>query len=68
MNKNEIKKAIYREKPRAFATIIVDGHLYFMCHLEDKSSPTFKIPIEELKGATWDCQEMDAKLLLRWLE
>jgi hypothetical protein len=67
MDKNEIKKALYREKPIANRQKVrrrpkTDMHYHCMTSLGEVK---FKIPIEESEGFL---EKMDAKLLIRWLQ
>lgn len=61
----EIKKLIYKQKPKAYLEFIRIGvAYYYTTSLGTKIS--FQIPISDM-GSTDFFPEMEAKLLLRWL-
>lgn len=68
MNKNEIKKALYRQKPNA-STFNIDRspviYVAFIEHNDKKERIVFHVPKEESKDFT---VHMEAHLLIRWLE
>ncbi len=67
MEKNEIKKALYREKPIARFIMIRQGNAYYCTTLKDGSTIPFIIPITDMGDADFSAR-MDAKLLNRWIE
>lgn len=67
MNKNEIKKALYRQKPLASFTKIKDGCAFYLANIVEKDALIFKIPVVDMGDAEF-LLLMDAKLLIRWLQ
>lgn len=67
MTKIEIKKALYKEKPKAFLQQIRMGNAYYTTFLAQGEVITFCVPVEEM-GDTDFHTEMDAKLLQRWID
>lgn len=67
MTKNEIKKALYRQKPIAEFYMIRKGVAYYETHLDDLYALTFEIPVNDMGDADL-LPKMDAKLLIRWLK
>lgn len=67
MNKNEIKKALYRQKPIARLDFIRKGVAYYTTQINDINIARFEIPVDDMGGADLFV-EMDAKLLIRWLQ
>lgn len=65
MEKNEIKKLLYKEKPTAFLNYIRKGVAYYHTELGGKNI-WFEIPVEDMGDADFGTT-MDAKLLIRWL-
>lgn len=73
MNNTEIKKALYKQKPKAEFTNIRNGVAYYrtIVRLGSEKIPYsqpvfFEIPVEDMGNADFE-KEMDAKLLNRWL-
>ena len=73
MEKNEIKKALYRQKPIAKKSgerIPLDGSgvdsYGYKTTLDDGTVLHFLVPVKDMGDATF-YDEMDAKLLIRWL-
>ena len=69
MNKNEIKKALYKQKPTAEFTCIVGTTLYYKTKVEidDKTiTVDFAIPVDEIGDAVF-YKEMDAQFLNRYI-
>ena len=78
MNKNEIKKALYKQKPKAEFRYIRNGVAYYKTILGvpydeevHKEVPFgkevfFEIPVEDMGNADFE-KEMDAQLLNRWI-
>lgn len=64
MNKNEIKKLLYKEKPMAQFMESVNGFQWYTADLS-VGTVAFKIPTEE--AGTFSGQE-PAQLLIRWLQ
>lgn len=83
MEKNEIKKLLYKQKPKAwFTNARKDGLLYQAILIESVTSDvwdstdtvevstrgiSFLIPLQEIGEVVWE-KEVDAKLLIRWLQ
>lgn len=64
MELNEIKKALYKEKPKANCTITTPEFKMFSCKLENGERIGFHIPMPECDGMA-DFQP--AQLLIRWI-
>ncbi len=70
MNKNEIKKAAYKQNPLAIFSKVRLGVAYYRAEI-DKNTPEerdieFEIPVVDMGDADFELT-MEAKLLLRWL-
>lgn len=65
MEKNEIKKLLYKENPTANLLYIKNSLAYYKAIHKDMHID-FEIPVDELKGADFYL-EMDTKFLIRWL-
>ncbi len=65
MTKNDIKKALYKEKPKAYLQFIRKGLVYYKatCSLGEV---LFEIPVDDMGDADFRNTE-DAQLLNRWL-
>ena len=66
MEKNEIKKKLYKEKPLAIFLSAKKGYLNYSSTFKDSSIVNFRIPFEDIGDGIFDFQ-MDAKLLIRWI-
>ena len=68
MEKNEIKKALYKESPIAtIMTVSKDGMIYrSVVQCLDNLMLTFHVPINDIGDATF-CRVMEAKHLIRWM-
>jgi len=64
MNKNEIKKRLYKEKPIAVRTKEEKGYRYITETSEEKVE--FFVPYEEMGMTVFD-EEISAQFLIRWL-
>tara|TARA_R110002074_G_scaffold324599_1_gene494944 strand:- start:1022 stop:1222 length:201 start_codon:yes stop_codon:yes gene_type:complete len=64
MELNEIKKALYKQKPIAKLQQKSAGYLNYTTKLENGFYCLFVIPNKEAENFE---EEMDAKLLIRWL-
>lgn len=65
MEKNEIKKALYKENSKAFLyNVRKDGIMYTTGFGEN--TITFLIPLNEIGDVKWE-REMEAKLLIRYI-
>ena len=70
MEKNEIKKALYKQNPKAQFDYIRKGNAYYNAVVEDADSGSvfvkFEIPVDDMGDADFH-SEMDSKLLQRWI-
>lgn len=66
-DKNEIKKAIYKDKPPAIFLKIQSGHAYYSATLKNEKIVMFDIPVSDMGNASFE-SVMDAKLLNRWID
>jgi len=74
MDKNEVKKRLYKENPGAILLEVrADGMLYQALFKGDDGLPDinqkvkFLVPLGEIGEVVWN-RIMDAKLLIRWLQ
>jgi hypothetical protein len=67
MEVNEIKKALYRQKPKATIVFIRKNVAYYKTELTDGTKLRFEIPIKDMGDADF-FPEMEAKLLIRWVQ
>lgn len=65
MEKNELKKLLYRENPTAKLTYIRKGSAYYTSKTNDVTID-FIIPISDMGDADFH-NEMESKLLIRWI-
>lgn len=66
MEKNEIKKALYKQDPMAYLVVIKKGNLNYATKLEDNTTVLFEVPVSDIGDAGF-FSEMSAKLLIRWI-
>lgn len=66
MINNEIKKALYKEKPIAESAIEDLNDKHYSATLEDGTSINFDVPSFEM-GETEFTDQMPAQLLIRWM-
>lgn len=69
MDKNEIKKALYKQNPNAALMYIRKGHAYYKAMIERDSNfneVIFKVPVDDMGDADF-LTLMQAKLLARWI-
>ncbi len=70
MELNEIKKALYRQKPNALLNRIYLNVMYYDAVIDEGTDIArdvhFEVPVNDIGNATFEVQ-MDAKLLIRWL-
>lgn len=67
--KTEIKKRLYKQKPKAFLKILRMGVAYYECTIAIDNKVeivNFEIPISDMGNADF-YPEMEAKLLNRWI-
>lgn len=67
MEKNEIKKLLYKTNPIATFMYISKGVVYYTSPMEEEEDLTFEIPIDDMGSAPF-YPKMEAKLLIRWLQ
>lgn len=70
MDKNEIKKALYKQKPTANLQVIRNATLHYTSSVtigEQYTPLRFEIPADEYKSGDF-MAEMPTKLLIRWLQ
>lgn len=70
MEKNEIKKALYKQNPRAELMNVTKERIFYIAKIqvEDQEKVLrFFIPLGDIEDAKFEWL-MDAKLLIRWLE
>jgi len=65
MEKNEIKKALYKQKPEAKMIFIRNNIAYYCADLKEKRVD-FEVPVNDMGNADF-LPIMDAKHLIRWL-
>lgn len=65
MEKNEIKKELYRQNPIAHFEYIRKGIAHYITTLSENQI-RFEIPISDMGDADFH-QTMSAKLLIRWI-
>lgn len=63
---NEIKKALYKEKPTAVFQKMEKGHAYYATVLSDWTRVDFKIPFTDMQETPF-LLNMEAQLLIRWI-
>lgn len=68
MELNEIKKALYREKPFAYRqSDIMEDVWEFHAWLEDRTLLKFKVPVSDMGEKKFNNME-PAQLLIRWIQ
>lgn len=65
MEKNELKKVLYREKPLANLTYVRKGVIYYECVVNDIHI-LFEVPVNDIGDADF-FPTMRAQHLIRWL-
>lgn len=65
MTVTEIKKELYKQKPRAFFRFIRKEVAYYYADLEQQRVK-FEIPVDDMGDADFG-STMEAKLLIRWI-
>ena len=66
MEKNEIKKELYKYNPQAYLKMIRKGVAYYEAMLHNVTEIRFEVPISDMGDADF-YYEMDSKLLNRYL-
>lgn len=64
--KNEIKKALYKQRPIAELTHIRGGKAFYQTTINENDVVRFEVPIDDMGDADF-FPEMDGKLMIRWL-
>ena len=70
MEKNEIKKLLYKQNPKATFTHIRKANAYYTSTVEDAIAGRvlvhFEVPVNDMGDADF-FNEMEAKFLIRWI-
>ena len=66
MTKDEIKKALYKQKPLADMLMVYKNEAIYETSLEDGTVLFFEVPVNDM-GETRFLSKMEAHLLIRWL-
>lgn len=66
MNKNEIKKALYKQKPMAELISVGFGRAYYNTLLDNGVMVRFEVPVDDM-GDTMFHLGMEAQHLNRWI-
>ncbi len=70
MEKNEIKKALYKQNPKATFKFIRKGVAYYLTIIESENyEPVeirFEVPVLDMGDADFE-YSMDSKYLIRWI-
>jgi len=69
MEKNEVKKALYKQNPKAELKFIRKGVAYHLTVIEFETEPVqinFEVPVNDMGDADFE-PFIDAKLLIRWI-
>jgi hypothetical protein len=69
MEKNEVKKELYKQKPVATFEKIVGGVAYWTCEVSSEDKPIsvkFSVPFSEIQDSEF-LNEIPAQLLIRWI-
>lgn len=70
MEKNEVKKALYKQSPKAEFKFIRKGVAYYLTIIESENHEPveirFEIPIIDMGDADFE-PYMEAKYLIRWI-
>lgn len=70
MTKNEIKKALYKQKPLAEFSYIKSGNAYYITNIVHDlihHQIDFEIPVTDMGEAVFYCN-IEAALLNRWIK
>ena len=66
MEKNEVKKKLYKQNPKATFNFIRKGVAYYTTEINETFQIFFEIPVIDMGDADFE-STMDAKLLIRWI-
>jgi len=67
MEINEVKKALYKEKPMATLLYIRKGSAYYFTVLASGQKVNFVVPVADMGDTDYQAH-MDAKLLIRYID
>lgn len=67
MEKNEIKKALYKQKKQAQLLVIKSGFACYETSLDDGTVVFFEVPVSDMGNADF-LPVMEAQLLNRWIK
>lgn len=67
MTENDVKKALYKQAPKANFLMMRKAVAHYSAELEDGTKVRFEIPVEDMGDADF-LLEMEAKLLIRYLK
>lgn len=68
MTNNEVKKALYKEKPIAFQVFKDEQRASYICSLSNPNGEVlFNIPLSDAVGANLQ-DTMPSQLLIRWID
>lgn len=67
MEKNEIKKALYKEKPIAMFRVNCADYKSYGTKLTEGTIIRFKIPFKDIGDNVFE-NEIPAQLLIRWID
>jgi hypothetical protein len=65
MEKNDIKKSLYKQNPNAHIQFVRKGIVYYYADLEEMRVH-FQVPVEDMGDADF-LPTMEGKLLIRWI-
>jgi hypothetical protein len=66
MENNEIKKALYKQNPKATRVNYTEVAYEYVAYINDNELLRFKVPTQDMGDGKF-LPEMDAKLLIRWI-
>ncbi len=66
MERNEIRKVLYKENPTAHFIKIRKGFAYYLTILSDMTKVEFEVPISDMGDADFTA-EMESKFLQRYI-
>ena len=69
MEKNDVKKELYKQKPKAYLDFIRLGVAYYKTNImfeSEEHNIRFEVPVNDMGEADFH-YEMDAKLLIRYI-
>lgn len=66
MEKNEVKKLLYKHNPTATITHIRKGVAHYIAMIHNEHEIRFEVPVSDMGDADF-FKQMDSKLLIRYL-